>query len=327
MGARLCDEEQFDQAIRYFRRALAIGDEPYAHYHLGLAYRGNNEFGAAIAEISKAIELNPSVPEYYYERSLIWGHMGDRVNASRDFRKALILDAHYERIEDIREATKVLREAFAGEPILEGSCPIVCCPAYCCHFSSELVLHGVNIGAWKLHSIRLILKEGGFPEEEYIKKLTYLGEKYIHLLIPPHHILRQGKGRFVFYPARGRQKIDGELMKSLPKGTDYRTLVWINKNARPCVFLREKRCTIHDAGGETGLDSCRQFLCLTGFVFVALIHMGLIEKDRLTFRGMTELNEIALEALLLLAENMDGSKALFSFLKRNDLAVDSVRYF
>jgi tetratricopeptide (TPR) repeat protein len=320
MGAHLCDGGKFDQAIRYFRRALAFRDESFTHYHLGLAYEGKGEHRKAAKAITRATELNPSVPEYYYERSLLWRKMGDEANASADLVKTLAIDANYGRIEEIRVALKAVEKASEDGSILECSCPVVSCPAYCCHFAGDLALHGVHIGAWKLRSIQAFLKDNGLPEEKNVEKMAYGGEKHLRMLIPPHYALRQGDKRFVYYPARGPHRIDRSLLKDLPKGRDYRTLAWITEDARPCAFLQEKRCMIHDTGDEAALEPCKQFLCLTGLVFVVLTNMGLIDEERISCKEMAELNGIALQALLLLAKGADGSEALGSFLKRQNLA-------
>ncbi len=325
MGAHLCDEDRFDEAIRYFRRALAFGDEPFTHYHLGLAYAGKEAYDKAIKALTRAIELFPSAPEYYYERALAWDKAGNEAMASSDYRKALAIDENYGYVEKIRAAAEFVEAGLSDRSILEGSCPIVSCPAFCCHFSADLGLHGVHIGAWKLHSIRLALKEKGFPENEFIEKMAYGGEKYLRMLIPPHYAIKQGHERFVYYPARGSNTINKNLLKDLPKSRDYRTLVWITENARPCVFLRDQKCMIHNTGDETGLEPCKQFLCLTGFVFVVLKHLGMVAEEWLSGRQMAELNTMAPRALILLAEGADGYDALASLLKRQTPSTDRCR--
>jgi tetratricopeptide (TPR) repeat protein len=315
MGARLCDEGKFDEAIRYFRRAPAFGEEPFTRFHCGLAYGGKGDSVKAIEMMTRAIELNPSVPEYYHQRGLMWHKLGDEGRAASDYERALAIDEDYGRIEEVKAAVESVEAGLEDRSILDVSCPIVSCPAFCCHFSGDLALHGVHIGPWKLRSIRMLLKEKGIPEGEFIEKMAYGGEKHLRMLVPRHYIVKEGDRRFIYYPGRGPEKMDKSLLKDLPKGRDYRTLVWITENSRPCSFLKERRCMIHDAGDEAGLESCKQFLCLTGFVFVVLYHLGLIEDGWTSGREMGELNELALEALLLLGRGKEGNDALATFLQ------------
>jgi len=54
-----------------------------------LDYRG------AIADISKAILLNPNEADFYYQRGLILGKLSDRQSAVRDFDNAILLDPNH----------------------------------------------------------------------------------------------------------------------------------------------------------------------------------------------------------------------------------------
>ena len=52
-------------------------------------YRG------AIADFSKAIQLNPNQEDFYYERGLILGKLGDKKGAIRDFDDAILRNPHH----------------------------------------------------------------------------------------------------------------------------------------------------------------------------------------------------------------------------------------
>lgn len=54
-----------------------------------LDYRG------AIADISKAILLNPNEADFYYQRGLILGKLSDRQSAVRDFDNAILRDPNH----------------------------------------------------------------------------------------------------------------------------------------------------------------------------------------------------------------------------------------
>jgi len=187
-GAALYEEGKWDDAIELFRSAVALDDQSYTRYHLCLAYAEKKEFGKALEEISRAIELNPSVAKYYYRRSLILKSVGDAAHASADYGKAVGLDANYGRIERIRSGYTAIERAFSADEPLEwcrtvqpeseelrgivrefergleaarravedASCPLPC-PAYCCYFDGETIRHGVHIGPWKLAAIRRFL--------------------------------------------------------------------------------------------------------------------------------------------------------------------------
>jgi hypothetical protein len=83
--------------------------------------------------------------------------------------------------------------------------------------------------------------------------------------------------------------------------------MWIGENARPCVFLSGGRCSLYDVGDEASLEPCASFLCMTGFVFVVLRSLGLIDGEAMGARSMAELNGIAVDALIILARDVYGS--------------------
>ena len=132
----------------------------------------------------------------------------------------------------------------------------------------------------------------------------FTGEEHLVRLIPPHHAVKERGAEFVYYPKRGKKALDKALLEGLPKGKDYQELLWINEKSRACAFLHERRCIIHDLGGERGLPACKEFLCMTGFVFVMLDHLGLIEGFQLRTRSMTRLNRLAVKALLILGRTL-----------------------
>lgn len=304
-GALLYEEKRFDEAIVFFQKAIELDDQPYSHYHLSLIYKELTEFDKALQEITRAIRMNPSVPEYYYERSVVWQLKGDLNKAARDYKRAVKIDDNYCRIALIRSSATIVNLAFPD--LAQRSCPILSCPAYCCHFTGEPLRHGVYIGAGKLYAIRKFLSKKGLQEDGFMKRLPYKGEDHLSRLVPPNYILKEHGNRFVYYPGRRAHFLDRVALKDLPKGRDYQTLMWINEKASPCGFLNEKRCLIHSAGDETGLDSCKQFFCMTGFVFLVLKHLGIVNKTQLQPKMIGELNRIAVESLLILSKTISGS--------------------
>ena len=334
-GAALYDEGRCDEAIELFHKAIALDDQSYTRYHLCLAYLEKKDSDRALHEISRAIELNPSVAKYYYRRSLIWQSGGDSARAHQDYERATTLDANYGRVEQIRSSYSAVERAFSDTQALEwcsaarlkseelrsivqeleeslqevrrtmedASCTLPC-SAYCCHFSGETIRHGVHIGPWKLSAIRNLLKDKGLSEGDYLGRMRFTGEEYLVRLIPPHHVVRERGQGFVYYPKRSERVLDKTLLEDLPKGREYQDLLWINENSRACAFLDEGKCSIHDLADEPSLPACKEFLCMTGFVFVVLKYLGLVDTSQVEKRGMGELNRLAVEALFILTDTL-----------------------
>ncbi len=338
-GAALYDEGRIDEAIDFFQRAIALDDQPYTRYHLCLAHIKRGDFDKALREINRAIELNPSVAKYYYRRSEIHRSLGDGAEAGEDRGRAIGLDENYANIEQIRSSYGTVEQAFSNvemeewcraarvrraelnrlvrdlgeslersrEAVEAASCALPC-PAYCCHFSGETIRHGVHIGAWKLSAIRSFLKEKKLAEDRYMARIRFTGEDFLVALIPPHYVLKERAERFVYYPRRGRKALGKRRMDGLPKGREYQELLWINEKSKACAFLSEGRCMIHDVGGEPGLPSCKEFLCMTGYLFVVLGYLGMIDVSQLRSRSMLKLNRLAVKALLILAGTLYGER-------------------
>ena len=191
----------------------------------------------------------------------------------------------------------------AHQAVETASCTLPC-PAYCCHFSGETIRHGVHIGAWKLSAIRSFLNDKNLCESDFLGRIPFTGEEHLVRLIPPHHAVKERKEEFVYYPKRGKKALGKALLEGLPKGKDYQELLWINEKSRACAFLSEHRCMIHDLGEESGLPACKEFLCMTGFIFVVLDHLGMIDRSRFRTRSMAQLNRLSVKALLILGETL-----------------------
>jgi tetratricopeptide (TPR) repeat protein len=339
-GACLFEEGNFDEAIKFFRKAIEIEDQPYTRYHLGLAHLKKDEVREAIVELSRAIELNPDVPEYYFERSHAFRRMEESLNAQKDEGKTIELDNNFARIDIIKATLQAIKDALSGPAwldevsesgikdlrlrkifgclrevlherrgVLENASCLLPCPSYCCHFTGETILHGVYIGPWKLHAVRKFLREKGLPENEFLGRMPYHEEQHLQELIPPQFIVSEKGEQWIYYPLRQKSTLRA-LLRDLPKGKDYQTILWINEKARACVFLQGGRCIIHDTGGEPGLPSCKEFLCLTGFVFVVLKWLGLMDESEIASRNIRELNKIAIESVLILASELYGHNSV-----------------
>lgn len=340
-GASLFEEGNIDEAADFFKKAIEIKDQPYTRYDLSLAYLKKNKVYEAIIELNRAIELNPDVPEYYLKRSHVLRMSGKILDALIDEEKAIDLDKNYALIDKIKAGLHVVKNALSGpewlddlaekkiknqrlrgvvdnllkdrdirrEMLENASCSLPC-PSHCCYFSNETILHGVHVGPWKLHAIREFLKEKGLTESEYLGRMPFEGQKYLKELIPPQFIVSEMGEKWIYYPLRKDIALSIAALRDIPKGTDYQTLLWISEKARACIFLQKGRCMIHDIGDETGLPSCKEFLCLTGFVFVVLNNLGFVDDSKIAHRKIEELNKVAVESLLILACELFGYKSV-----------------
>lgn len=92
-GFTLLNNQDNDQAIADFTKAIEL-DPKYAHAYLG---RGNAnilkaEHDRAIADYTKAIELDPKFADAYYYRGLTYERLlGNKSSALADFRRAFSL--------------------------------------------------------------------------------------------------------------------------------------------------------------------------------------------------------------------------------------------
>ena len=340
-GAASYGEGRFDQAIRFLRKALSLEEHAYTRYHLGLSYLAKGKPTLGLREITRAIQLAPSCAEYYARRAAIQHLLGDTLKGQEDEARAIGLDADFRRIGRIRTAIEALRTAFypSASPVgCDGPRPeseelkevierarisadlraaavsdrscILPCPAYCCHFRGEPVLHGLCIGPWKLQAIRRQCREKGLSEEGLLGRLPFGPEEKRLRLIPPHFVVHEAGKRTVFYPRRIGKPLGKDRLKGLPKTIDFLEPAWITADAKACAFLDEGRCAIHDLGDEPALPACKEFLCFTAYVFLILDHLCLVKVPAALARPMEELNALAVEGLLLLSERLYGNEEI-----------------
>jgi hypothetical protein len=334
-GAALYEAGRLDEAILFLHRAVALEDHSYTRHDLSRTFREKGDLNRAIRENDRAIALDPYAARYYYERSELQHLTGNESGARLDSERAMRLDANYSRIEEVWHALKVLEEsvfpaeitgscreeqisdprlndALSALPVSSGrahqslesvSCPLPC-PAYCCHFEGSPLLHGLSIGPWKLLKIKEMLRDRGLREEDFLDRIELTGEQEIQNLIRPDHLLRERLGAYVYAPKEGKSLLSAAFVACRPKGRDYQDLVWINAKSRACSFLHEDRCMIHDLGDELALPACKEFLCLTGFVFVLLARWDLVEPETIAGKSMEQLNRAAIDSAIMLSAEL-----------------------
>ncbi len=302
-GAALYKEGKFDEAIRFFEQALSLDEQPYTRCDLGVSLVAKGDFDRALKEMARAIRLCPGEAEYYYLRSEVWRRSGEHGRADADIAEAVRLDPNYRRVGRIRAGAEALRKAACSAEAPVGSC-IVPCPAYCCYFSHEPVVHGVCIGPWKLRAIRRFLRESGLDEAEFLERLLFREEEQHARMIPPHFVVKEEGRKVVFFPKRRNKALGRRLLSSLPRGGEYEPLAWVTAKARPCAFLDSGKCLVHELGDEPALPACKEFFCLTGLVFFSLGRLGLIRASEIQAKGMGELNRIAADTLFALSDGL-----------------------
>jgi hypothetical protein len=334
-GAVLFEEGRVDDAILFFERAIALDDRSYTRCDLGLAFKQKNDVDRGLREIDRAIALNPGIARYHYERCLLQRMKGHESEARRDLERAIELDENYSRIDEIQEALKTLEEATSRSGVavfhhqkrirdpeladvlarvktgvgltrieLEAVSCTLPCPAFCCYFEGSPLLHGVSIGPWKLLNIRELLRQKGLREDDFLERTELTGQRELQSLIPPHHLLRERGDTCVYSPKRGRSTLDPAFVASVPKGRAYQDLFWIHGDSCECSFLQNGRCTIHDVGDEPALPACKEFLCLTGFVFALLAQLDLVETKAIIGKTMAQLNRLAVDAALIVSKEL-----------------------
>jgi tetratricopeptide (TPR) repeat protein len=89
-----------DEAIRLFTNAIASGELvreqlKTAYKFLGNAWFDKGDYDRAIAEYTKAIEIDPRFAVAYYNRGLAWGKKGDYDRAIAEYTKAIELDPEH----------------------------------------------------------------------------------------------------------------------------------------------------------------------------------------------------------------------------------------
>ena len=75
--------------------AGSSSEDPNAYFNQGLANAEAGDFGLAIENYTKAIELDPDLAEAYNDRGLAKANLGDLEQALVDFDQAIELDPDY----------------------------------------------------------------------------------------------------------------------------------------------------------------------------------------------------------------------------------------
>jgi tetratricopeptide (TPR) repeat protein len=88
-GRAYYDKKDNDRAIADYSKAIELNQQnANAYFDRGNAYLGKNDHDRAIVDYSKAIELNPQYAEAYYNRAVAYNVKGDKERSDADAGKA-----------------------------------------------------------------------------------------------------------------------------------------------------------------------------------------------------------------------------------------------
>ena len=91
-GIDHADKGNFVQSIADFTKVIALNPSvPEAYYNRGIAYNKIGNLTQAIADFTKVVELNPDDPRAYCFRGSAYGEQGNLTRAMADFTKAIDL--------------------------------------------------------------------------------------------------------------------------------------------------------------------------------------------------------------------------------------------
>ena len=81
-------EEAILECSKQINSKVYVEHTERAYLHRALAYQALDKFDEAIADFTKAIEINPKNGNAYAGRSWVWGKKGDYDKANADWAKA-----------------------------------------------------------------------------------------------------------------------------------------------------------------------------------------------------------------------------------------------
>jgi TonB family protein len=85
-GRAYLQQDDNDRAIADFTKAIELDPEGASAYnHRGIAYSAKLDFDSAIADFDKAIQFDPLLKNAHYNRGLAFSQKGDEVRARADF--------------------------------------------------------------------------------------------------------------------------------------------------------------------------------------------------------------------------------------------------
>ena len=89
LGTALLEEKNLDRGQQIIDRILRNGDSAEGRFLMATAKLNAMDFNGAIADLQKAAELNPNLPDVYYFLGVAHKEVGDQAAARKDFEKEI----------------------------------------------------------------------------------------------------------------------------------------------------------------------------------------------------------------------------------------------
>ena len=97
LGMAFLQQEDFDQAVTYFSKALEIEvDSSKTYYNLGIIYHKPGKLDEAVTKYNKALDINPDFPEARYNLGNLLRELGKFDAAIVHYKEALRLKPGWE---------------------------------------------------------------------------------------------------------------------------------------------------------------------------------------------------------------------------------------
>ena len=94
LGKAHLNREETEPAIAELERAVALNPNlPFLHFNLGMAYERSGEYERAESEFRRDIALEPDLADNYEQLGVLYSRMGRDDDAERTFREALKRDS------------------------------------------------------------------------------------------------------------------------------------------------------------------------------------------------------------------------------------------
>ncbi|NJN86656.1 MAG: tetratricopeptide repeat protein [Leptolyngbyaceae cyanobacterium SL_7_1] len=94
-GNQYLQSQQPDRAIASFTRALRVYPDATTYINRGMATLKQGDPRSALADLTEAIQQNPSSPQALYQRGNVRFELGDRQGAIADYTQVLKLDPNF----------------------------------------------------------------------------------------------------------------------------------------------------------------------------------------------------------------------------------------
>jgi len=173
--------EQFETAVEYYKKAIAINPSYYkAHYNLGGVLHNLGKLNTALESFEKAISIEPNYAEAHNNIGNLFKELGQFDNAIKSFRKAIeikpnYLEAHYNIGRTFQDQDNMEAAISSYEEVL------VIKPDFAeLHNNLGVIFHGIG----EINSALYHLKEAVRIKPEFAEAYNNLGNVFKELNQP-----------------------------------------------------------------------------------------------------------------------------------------------